>query len=443
MSETQHEVAIVGAGLSGLAMAVELRRAGLPAPVIFEAADEVGGTWRDNTYPGCACDVPSHLYSFSFAPNRRWSRFFGQQPEIFQYIKQTADEHGLRPLIRFNTPIQEARFNDQTKHWEIETRSGERHTARSLILAMGPLSQPGIPDFPGRDRFQGPAFHSQSWDHHTDLAGKRVAVIGTGASAIQIVPAIAPTVGHLDIYQRTPPWIMPRNDRPLAAWERWLFDNLPLAQWLYRSLLYWRREIAAHLFVARPDWARRYAHYAREHITAQIADPALRTAVTPRYTMGCKRVLLSDDYYPALTRDNVSLVTASVAELTEDGVIDTDGVERKADVVIYATGFKATEFLSRFSVYGPGGVELNQAWQSGAEAYYGVTTAGFPNLFFVLGPNSGLGHSSMILMIEAQTRFIRQCLARLQATDGGTIAVKDAAQRAFNRTLQQRMKQTV
>lgn len=436
-------ILIIGTGFAGLGMGIRLKQAGIESFTILERAQEVGGTWRDNHYPGCACDVQSHLYSFSFEPNPDWSRMFALQPEIKSYLRKCAEKYGLMPHIRFGSEVTEARYDEAAQLWTVKTRSGDTHQARVLIAGMGGLSTPAYPEIPGLDRFEGRAFHSAEWDHGCDLNGKRVAVIGTGASAIQFVPQVAPKAAQLDLYQRTPPWIMPKPDRAITAVERWLFRKMPWLQNLYRQFIYWQLEGRVLGFVFTPKVMKLPAWVARMHINRHIKDPALRAKVTPDFTFGCKRVLISGDYYPALARPNVSVITDNIREVRARSVVTADGVERPADVIIYGTGFKAQDPLPRGAIFGRGGLDLLDAWQDGLEAYLGTSIAGFPNLFMIVGPNTGLGHSSMVYMIESQVAYILDSVQHMQANQLSEVEVKREVQDRFNQGLQAQLKGTV
>ena len=431
-----YEVTIVGTGFSGIAMAIALRQAGIDSFVLLEKGDDVGGTWRENQYLGCACDVPSHLYSFSFAPNPNWSRMYSSQPEIWDYARRVTEQFQLRAHIRFNTAMASARFEESSATWLVETSDGATIRSRVLVAGMGALSHPSLPNIPGIESFRSQSFHSQQWNHDVDLAGKRVAIIGTGASAIQIVPQIASKVKSLQLFQRTPPWIIPRLDREISNLERRLFRCLPFTQRLYRWWIYWKLEIRVLGFTFKPDLLLASEKLARRHLERQIADEALRKRVTPDYRLGCKRVLLADDYYPALTRPNVELVTDSIRAITPTGVVTEDGVERNIDVLIFATGFHVTDNFLSFSIRGKDGIELSEAWRDKAEAYFGVTTTGFPNLFLLIGPNSGLGHNSIIFMIEAQVNYILSAIQELQRSGKKRLEVRANVLRAFNDRIQ-------
>ena len=437
------EVAIVGSGFSGLAMAIRLKREGRGPFVILEKGDEVGGTWRENHYPGCACDVPSHLYSFSFAPNPRWSRMFAPQREILDYLVRCADESGVRPHVRFRSEVERIEFDEGLGRWRIFVRGGATLTARHVVLGVGALSKPALPDLPGRERFRGKSFHSAQWDHGYDLAGKTVAVVGTGASAIQFVPQIAPQLKRLHLFQRTPPWVLPKPDRAMTGVEQRLFAAAPFLQRLFRALIYWRMEGRGLGFTVDPRIMKLAALVGRRHIRRQIRDPLLREKVTPSYLPGCKRILMADDYYPALERPNVEVVTDGIREIGERGVVSRDGVERPVDAILYGTGFRVADFLAPMRVVGRGGVDLNDAWRGGVEAYLGTTVAGFPNLYLLMGPNTGLGHNSMVFMIEAQVNHVLQCLGAVKDRGAASAEVKEPAQRRFNRALQPRLHKSV
>jgi cation diffusion facilitator CzcD-associated flavoprotein CzcO len=435
------EVAIVGAGFSGLAMAIRLEKAGRHDFVVLEEAAEVGGTWRENTYPGCACDIPSHLYSFSFEPNPNWSRQYPRQHEIWDYLRRCAHKYRINPHIRFNTKMVSAEFDDIRGTWLLTTDGGETIKARALVGAFGPLRQPALPDLPGLGRFTGKTFHSARWDHGYDLTGKRVAVIGTGASAIQFVPEIARRTARLHIFQRTAPWVLPKPDREITGFEHTLFRLFPPAQRAFRTVIYWRQEAAALGFVVDPRLMRLFERLALRNLRHGIDDPRLREALTPDYRIGCKRILISNDYYPTLNRPDVELTTSPITEIRERGVVTADGAEREVDAIIFGTGFKVVEAMFNHTIIGSNGLELRDAWTTGPKAYHGIALAGFPNLFLLVGPNTGLGHNSIVFMIETQVRHIMRCLREL---DGGrTIDVKASAERAFNEWVRAKLSGTV
>lgn len=437
------DVAIVGTGFAGIGMAIRLKQAEFDAFTVLEQAGDVGGTWRDNTYPGAACDVQSHLYCFSFEKNPDWRHEFGRQPGILGYLRHCVDKYGVRPHLRFHTEVTGADFDEDSGLWRVELNGSETLTARALVSGAGGLSRPNYPDIPGLESFRGEKFHSSRWNHDYDLAGKRVAVIGTGASAIQFVPQIAPEVAQLHLFQRTPPWIMPRPDRAIDEGERRWYRRLPILQGLQRLKLYLMLESRALGFVVNTRIMKMATKLGEKHIRRTISDPALRRKVTPDYTPGCKRILISNDYYPSLERENVNLVTDGILEITPAGVITRDGTEHEVDAIIMGTGFQAAEMDAPFPVRGRGGRSLDQAWADGPEAYKGTTVAGFPNLFMIVGPNCGLGYNSMVLMIESQIRYIVESLKLLRRRRLKFMDVRREAQDRYNRRLQKLLESTV
>jgi len=440
-----HDVVVIGAGFAGLGAAIRLRQRGFDDVLVLEAADRLGGTWRDNTYPGCACDVASPLYSFSFAPNPGWSRRYGGQAEILAYLEACADRFDVRRSIRFGAQVTRLVWDEDAACWEARLDGGEVVRGRQVIAGTGPLNRPSIPELPGAERFRGPAFHSMTWDHGVDLRGKRVVVVGTGASAIQIVPAIAPQVAALTVFQRTAPWVVPKRDGAVPGWQRGLFRLLAPVLWLYRYLLYWGNEAKAVAFVGGRSMMRVAEALARRHLDRELGDrPALRDAATPRFAMGCKRVLLSNDWYPTLRQDHVRLETASIAEVLPDGVRTDDGRFHPADVLVYATGFRVADDPLPVDVVGPGGRRLLPRWrEDGARTYLGLATAGFPNLWFLVGPNTGLGHNSIVFMIECQLRFIVGVLEGLRRRGARRVEVRGDAEDRFAGWLARRMGRTV
>ena len=439
MSE-QHRIVVVGTGFAGIGMAVRLKQAGYDDFVVLERADDVGGTWRDNTYPGCRCDVPSHLYSFSFAPNPEWSSTFSPQPEIEDYLRKVTDDFGVRPHIRFGHAVESADWVDGK--WQVTTSQGE-FTADILLSGMGPLAEPSYPKLPGIEGFEGEVFHSARWNHDLDLSGRKVAVIGTGASAIQFVPAIQPEVEELHLFQRTPPWVMPRPDRKISAAEKAVYRRFPLAQKAMRAAIYWGRESMVLGFAKLPAIMKQAQKVAEKHLAHQVRDPLLRAKLTPDFTLGCKRVLISDDYYPALARPNVEVVTDGIAEVTPTGVVTTDGVKHEVDTIIYGTGFKVTDLPVMDMVRGRDGVSLRQAWSDGMEAHLGTAINGFPNFFMLIGPNTGLGHSSMVFMIESQIAYIVDALRTMDAQGLRQVEVRRDVQRAFVDGVRSSMRNTI
>lgn len=439
----QPSITIIGAGFGGITLALYLRRAGLTDFTILEKGDDVGGVWRVNTYPGAACDVPSPLYSISTDPNPAWPRRFSEQPDIFAYLRGVADEHDLRRHIRFGTEVVAADFDERTNRWTVRTGAGETVESDVLVTAVGQLSLPSIPDIPGREEFAGASFHSAEWDHDVALDGRRVAVIGTGASAIQFVPAIASRVGHLTLFQRSAPWILPKPDTEYRSWHHRLFRAVPAVQRAER-LVTWG--IFEALTVALLDTKARgglAGRLARRHLEKQVSDPALRSALTPDYEPGCKRVLLSDDYYPAVTRPNVDLVVDDIERIEPGGIRTSDGVLHPADVIVYGTGFAATDFLAPMKIAGRGGRALDEAWSGGAQAYLGITTAGFPNLFMLYGPNTNLGSGSIVYMLESQARHIVGLVRWLVEQPGLAVEVDGGVERRFNEQIQRRLSDSV
>ena len=433
-------VAIVGAGFSGIGLAVNLRRAGVEDFVVLERGAGVGGTWHYNTYPGCACDVPSNLYSFSFAPNPEWTRTYSRQPEIRAYLERVADRFGVRPKIRLNTEVTEASWDEEARRWRLDTAAGAV-TAKVLVAGTGPLVEPKLPDFPGLAGFEGPTMHSARWDHGVDLRGKRVASIGTGASAIQYVPAIAPDVQHLHVFQRTPPWVMPHSARPVTPVERRLFKRVPAAQRAVRGGIYAARELMVLGFVKQPRGMKLLEAVGRKHRERSLRDPELIERTTPDYTVGCKRILPSNDWYPALRRSNVSLETSGVREVRARSIVTGDGRELEVDALVFGTGFHIVDMPVGRLVRGRGGVSLAEAWDGSPHAHNGCTVPGFPNLFILLGPNTGLGHSSMVYMIESQIAYVMAALRELGGSD--LVEVRPEVEAASNAELQRRMRGTV
>ena len=440
---TEHvRLAIIGSGFAGLGMAIRLKQAGMEDFVVLERAGDVGGTWRDNSYPGCQCDVPSHLYSFSFAPNPRWTRTFSMQPEIYGYLRRCAQEYGITPHLRFDHEVTEAAWDDDASLWRIDTPRGTL-TADLVVSGVGALSEPSIPEIPGLDSFQGTSFHSAAWDHSHDLTGERVAVIGTGASTIQIVPSIQRAVSRLHVFQRTPPWVMPHPDRPTTRLERRIYRLLPAAQLAMRAGIYWARETFVLGFM-HPRLVRNTGErIARLHLQRQVPDPELRRRLTPTYRMGCKRILLSNDYYPALTRPNVEVVTDPIAEVRGSEIVTADGASREVDTIILGTGFHVTDPPAADRIRGRDGRSLTEAWSESMQAHVGTTVAGFPNMFWLLGPNTGLGHNSVVFMIEAQIAYVMDALRTMDRDGIKTVEPREEAQAAYNQELQRRMEGTV
>jgi len=441
-------VVIIGAGFGGLGMAIALRRAGEEDVLLLEKGRDVGGVWRENTYPGAACDIPSHLYSFSFEPNPDWSRAYSPQPEILAYLRRCADKYGVRDKIRFGCEVTSAAFDEATSLWRVEWVDpvGQAHEAhaRALVSAVGLLTRPIIPALPGLTTFAGPVFHSAQWDHGVDLRGKRVAVVGTGASAIQFVPELARTASRLTVFQRTPPWILPRGDKAYSDAERRRFARWPALMALHRALLYVQHDARAVGFTRLP-WLMDLvgAAPARKLLRRQVADPALRERLTPRYTIGCKRVLISDDWLPTFARPNVEMVTDAIEAVTPAAVRVAGGREVEVDAIVLGTGFAAHEFLAPMTIRGRGGRTLNEAWADGAKAWLGISVPAFPNFFMLYGPNTNLGHSSIVFMLECQIAHVMRCLHKLRAARGAAIEVGAAPYERYNAHLQRRIRGTV
>ena len=435
---------IIGSGFAGIGMAIKLRQAGITDFRILEKAHDVGGVWRDNSYPGAACDVPSHLYSFSFAPNPEWSRVFASQAEIYAYLQQCADRYQLASHIQFATEVLHAQYNEADSLWQVSLCDGSQLSASLLISATGQLSRPALPKLEGIETFQGRAFHSANWEHNYDLAGKRVAVVGTGASAIQFVPAIADAVAQLSVFQRSAAYLKKRPDRAYKSWHKSLFRKLPWTMKLHRAGIYLRYEAQALAFtqfkglitlaVGRPF---------QKLLAKDVSDPALRAKLTPDYPVGCKRILLSNDYLKTMSQANVELVTESIRRVSADGIETSDGVLHQVDAIIYGTGFAATDFLAPMRIIGRAGIDLNSAWQGGAQAYLGLSVPGFPNFFMLYGPNTNLGHNSIVYMLESQIAHVLRCYHALQTAKATAIEVDERRYHNFNKALQKRLANSV
>ena len=438
-----HDVVIIGSGFGGIGLAIRLVQEGFGDIAVLEKADDLGGTWRDNTYPGAACDIPSLLYSFSFEPKTDWSRRFPPQAEILDYLRACARKHGIMPLIRFGTEVTEARFDEDAGLWHIDTGRGDTLSARVLVSACGQLNRPVVPPIPGQDAFTGTSFHSARWDHDAELDGRRVAIIGTGASAVQIVPEVARRAGHLTVFQRSAPYVIDKPDRPYRAWERALLRTVPGLYALGRARVYAVYEARALGFIRYPAMMKLIVRRWRTHMHRQIPDPGLRRRLVPDYPAGCKRILISDDYYPALTRPNVDLVTERIERITPDGVRTADGREHPADVIVYATGFATSGFVAPMKITGRDGRELNEEWREGALAHLGMTVHGFPNFFLLYGPYTNLGHNSIIYMLESQFRYVLGCVRRLREENLAWLEVRSDVQDAFGREMDARLRATV
>lgn len=434
---------IIGTGFSGLGMAIELQKRGIDF-VILEKAADVGGTWRDNNYPGCACDIPSHLYSFSFEPKPDWKNPFSFQPEIFDYMKGVADKYGLRRYIEFNSLVNRAYWSNEDMRWHVFTTDGREYITQFLISGAGALHIPALPDIDGREDFAGPAFHSAQWDHSVDLTGKRVAVIGTGASAIQIVPEIVGQVGELQLYQRTPPWVVPRSNPEIPAGLRDALRNVPGLRALVRTGIYWGQEALAFGMTQRPGVLKILEAYSKYNIRRSVKDRELRRKLTPNYRLGCKRILNSTTYYRAVANPKTELITDHIARITPHGIVTVDGRERPVDVIIYATGFHVTDSYTYVQIKGQNGEDLVDRWnREGIGALRGITVAGMPNLFFLLGPNTGLGHNSVVFMIESQINYVADAITACDKAGAQALVPTRSAQDRFNAELQEKLATSV
>jgi cation diffusion facilitator CzcD-associated flavoprotein CzcO len=438
---------IVGAGFGGLAAAAELRRRGVKNVIVLEKADRVGGVWRDNTYPGAACDVPSSLYSYSFAPNPDWRRRYAEQPDILGYIEGVADTEGLTALVRTGTEVEGAAWDDSARRWHVHARGGDgaptTYDADLLVSAVGQLSRPHVPRLHGIDAFAGPAFHSAEWDHDVDLTGKRVVVVGTGASAIQFVPHLQRRAAHVTVLQRSAPYVVPKPDRAYRPLHHRVFRRAPSTQSFGRELTRSLSEQLNQALAEQTAFTKAFLLAFKLHLRHQVRDPTLRARLVPGYPVGCKRLLFSNDWYPALSQPNVDVVTERISEAVPEGIRTEDGALHVADVIIYGTGFLATEFLRPMRITGRDGRDLHEEWSSGAQAYLGMTVQHFPNFFIVYGPNTNLGGSSILSMIECQTGYLGQAAETL--ADGSTTRVEVRAEVAerYDHEIQERLSKSV
>ena len=436
-------VGIVGAGFGGVGIGIKLAEQGIADFTIFERGETVGGVWRANTYPGAACDVPSHLYSFSFAKGSEWSRRYAPQADILRYLKGVSDRFELGPHLRFGTEVTKASFDADAGRWTLETDAGESHSFDVLVTACGQLTRPAMPPVEGLEDFAGPSFHSAEWDHDVEVEGKNVAVIGTGASAIQFIPAIAPSVKQLTIYQRSAPWIMPKSDRAYPQWEQRLFKAFPPRVALSRVGFFAFLEGATYGFTGT-DWVIQPFKFAADRERNKVLqDPELRAKATPDYRIGCKRVLFTSDWYPTLNRPNVELLNGQVDRISKDGVIGPDGVERPADVIIFGTGFQSHRFVAPMEVHGLGDRELNAVWGDRAEAYLGTTVTGFPNMFVLYGPNTNHGSGSVPYTLECQFNYVLDAVRHLQTPGFRWLDVRPEAQMAWREEMEERSQHTV
>ncbi len=435
-------VAILGAGFGGLGMAIRLKQTGVEDFVVFERDEEVGGTWWANTYPGCQCDIPSHLYSYSFALNPEWTRTYPLQPEIRDYLRECSDRYGIRPHLRLGCAIERVEWDDEAAAWRLDTNDGT-FTAQVVIAAPGALSEPRIPELPGLESFNGTVFHTAAWNHDHDLTGRKVAVVGTGASAIQTVPRIQPIAEHVTVFQRTPPWVVPHRDRPITDLERTLYRRWPGAQRTVRTAVYLGRELLVTGLAYRPQLMKALQRAAEAHLAKQVPDPELRAKLTPDYLLGCKRILPSNDWYPAIIEPNVELVPGAVTEIRPEGVVGPDGVVHEVDTLIFATGFHVTDVPFAQFIRGRDGLRPDEVWHGSPQAYRGASVPGFPNLFWIVGPNTGLGHNSMVFMIEAQINYLLDALETMERSGATHVEVRRDAYEAYNEHLQSRLKGTV
>jgi cation diffusion facilitator CzcD-associated flavoprotein CzcO len=434
-------IAIVGSGFAGMGAAIRLQQQGFRDFLIFERDQEVGGVWRDNSYPGAACDVESHLYSYSFAPNPSWSNMFSRQPEILEYLRGCAREHALYAKIRFGHEVGKAVWNEDTQRWQLDTSRG-RYTADVLIAAMGGLSEPAIPQIPGLADFRGEAFHSARWNHGLDMRGRRVAVIGTGASAIQFVPAIQPQVASLELFQRTAAWVLPRFDRPIGQLEQALYQHVPALQELSRAAIYLRRELLV-LGFRNPRLLGALEMVARSYLRKTVKDPLLRAKLLPSFRLGCKRILISSEYLPALTQPNVEVVSEAIREVREHSIVTADGREHEVDTIIFGTGFQVADLPFARHVFGHQGKSLREVWNGSLDSLRSTSVAGFPNLFLLLGPNSGIGHTSVIHILESQLQLVLGALEYMRDNRVDVLEARSEAQARFMERLQSDLEGTV
>ncbi len=434
---------IIGTGFSGLAMGIKLKEAGIHDFVILEKASDIGGTWRENTYPGAECDIPSALYSYSFEPYPKWEYKWSHQPQILDYLKYCANKYGIYPHIHFEKEMTAATFNEAGGFWEVHTKDGSSYQAQSLITAIGQLHFPNVPAIKGKETFEGHTWHSAQWNHDIDLKGKNVGVIGNAASAVQFVPQIAPLVQRLSVFQRSANWMIPKQDRPYYEWEKQLAKQFPILLKLYRQRL-WLTGGVLFFLMTKDQFPKKLGEaYSKAFLNQTITDPELRKKLTPDYPIGAKRILFSDDYYPALNRENVDLITDNIQEITPKGIRTQAGEEIPLDVIIFSTGFKTNPFLMGLDIKGLNGKTIQEAWKRGAESYLGITTPNFPNMFMMYGPNTNLGHNSIIIMSECQAEYIKQCITTLQKNNFKYMTVKPEVNEAYNQEIQERLQNSV
>ncbi|MGF2685665.1 flavin-containing monooxygenase [Marinobacter sp. DUT-3] len=442
-SAKKPSVIIIGTGFGGLCMAIQLKQAGFESFTMLEKAGNVGGTWRDNTYPGAACDVQSHFYSYSFEPKHDWSRKFGLQKELLGYMESCVDKYGLTSHIQFHQEVTRADFDEASNTWTVTTQDGQQRIADVVVSATGQLNQPAYPNIEGMDRFKGTLFHSARWDHDYDLTDKRVAVIGTGASAIQFVPEIIKQVKSLSLFQRSAAWVLPKADRPFKAWEQALFKSVPAWDRLYRYMIYWKNESRALAFTRFSGLLELFARQARKEARKHVTAPDKLKHIIPDYKIGCKRILISNDWYPAINQPHLDLVTTSIDHIDESGVVTSDGKHHDVDAIILGTGFAASEFLAPMTITGRDNTTLNEAWANGVEAYKGISVTGFPNLFVLYGPNTNLAHNSIVYMLESQVRYVMSCLSTLEKYPGSAMDVLPERQKAFSDSVQTGLEDSV
>lgn len=445
MNEQQAKIIIVGSGFAGLGMAIRLKNSGINDFILLERGNDVGGAWRENHYPGCACDVESLLYSFSFEPKSNWSRKFAPSAEIYEYLRHCAEKYHIYPHIHFSRSLVSAEFDERNACWNLQDSDDRRYSCQFLVSALGPLSNPIIPDFQGLNDFSGPAFHSAEWDHSVSFKDKHVAIVGSGASTIQFLPKVAEEAKSVTLFQRTAPWVMPKMDRAFKPWEKALFKFLPGFQKLWRSMIYWRAELFLKAYLNADSRMHRYGEkQIKRYIEAVIPDPQLREKITPKFSLGCKRTLLSNDYYPALMRNNVSVINAGVQGISATGLIDTNLQEHPADAILFGTGFRVDDPLSGVTVKGLGGRDLGKEWRESAFAsYYGTAISGYPNMIVLAGPNTGIGHTSLVYMIEQQIGYALKYIKKADSVSDGYLNVLPKAQQIFNDNLQKKFPGTV
>jgi cyclohexanone monooxygenase len=436
-------VGIIGAGPGGIALGILLARAGFHDFTIFDREDGVGGTWRINTYPGLACDVKSHLYSYSFDLNPHWSRLWSGQREILGYFERCVTEQGLRPHLRLGTEIRAARWDDHARRWQLTTATGDRHEFDVLVSAVGLFTQPVLPDLVEQEPFTGTVMHSSRWDHSVDLTGKRVAVLGTGSTASQLIPELVKVADTVYSVQRSPTWILPKPDRPYTARERWVFERIPFAKKLYRTRLWLRSEANISVIEHGSEKTQEFTAIAQRLLEKSVPDERLRRALTPDHPMGCKRLVFSSDYLAALSQPQVEVLSSPARYLRERSLVMQDGTERDVDVVVCATGYAAAEYLGQIDVTGEGGVTLREVWRDGAHAYLGMAVPRFPNFFLLYGPNTNVGSNSVIFVLEAQARYVVRALRYLRRTRRTYVSVKPAAMASFLAKVDQWMQGTV